>query len=550
MIVHPPTALLFVTDKDDSSLQPLLSYLQNIDHLKLTIEPQMVKDLSTYDVVITENTAAFAGDNEQLTKFVHGGGGWLGLVKLSDKPLPQLFGAQPNPLGPEAELRVLFKTKDHPLATRLPEAIYLRGCHQPLDKTTEDTETVLYADWHYQHSPVLVRRTAGEGQVACTTLQAFGEPAFQQILYRLLRLLAGHFEPHRTYGVGLLGYAQSVGQPHGMGIEATSGLILRAACDLDKERLRQAQEDFSEVKIYDSADGLAKDPEVDVVIVATPPNTHADLSMQMMAAGKHVVCEKPLALNSKETAAMVEMAEKQGVHLSCHQNRRWDVDYLAIKQALTDGLIGDLFYLETFVGGFNHPCGYWHSHDAISGGTTYDWGAHYLDWVVSLMPGPVSTVISTRHNRVWHDVTNADQERIQMRFAGGLEAEFIHSDIAAVRKPKWYLLGTKGAIVGHWRDMTSYEPDPIVYFHEHDIPATEMVPDLTLYHRHHSGQIVAQKLALPEREHYLFHRNLADHLLTGEPIVAPLEDSVRVVGILEAAARSAAKGGTVEVLND
>jgi hypothetical protein len=98
--------------------------------------------------------------------------------------------------------------------------------------------------------------------------------------------------------------------------------------------------------------------------------------------------------------------------------------------------------------------------------------------------------------------------------------------------------------------MTSYEPDPIVYFHEHDIPATEMVPDLTLYHRHHSGQIVAQKLALPEREHYLFHRNLADHLLTGEPIVAPLEDSVRVVGILEAAARSAAKGGTVEVLND
>ena len=550
MIVHPPTAILFVTDKEDSSLQPLFSYLQDIPHLKVAVAPQMVSDLSPYDVVVTENTAAFAGDNEELTKFVHGGGGWLGLVKLSDKPLPQLFGAQPHPLGPEVELRVLFKNKDHPLATRLPEAIYLKGCHQPLDKASEDTETVLYADWHYQHSPVMVRRPAGEGHVVCTTLQAYDNPAFQQILYRLLRLLAGHFEPHRTYGIGLLGYAQSVGQPHGLGTEATPGLILRAACDLDKERLRQAQEDFPEVNIHDSADSLAKDPEVEVVIVATPPNTHADLSLQMMAAGKHVVCEKPLALNSKETAVMVEMAEKQGVHLSCHQNRRWDVDYLAIKQALTDGLIGDLFYLETFVGGFNHPCGYWHSHDEVSGGTTYDWGAHYLDWVVSLMPGQVSTVVSTRHNRVWHDVTNADQERIQIRFAGGLEAEFIHSDIAAVRKPKWYLLGTKGAIVGHWRDVTSYETDPIVYFHEHDIPATEMVPDLTLYHRHHSGQIVAQKLALPQREHYLFHRNLADHLLTGEPIVAPLEDSVRVVAILEAAAKSAAKGGTVEVLND
>jgi predicted dehydrogenase len=237
------------------------------------------------------------------------------------------------------------------------------------------------------------------------------------------------------------------------------------------------------------------------------------------------------------------------VHLSCHQNRRWDVDYLAIKQALAEGLIGELFHLEMFVGGFNHPCGYWHSHDAISGGTAYDWGAHYLDWVVSLIPQEILAVISTRQNRVWHDVTNADQERIQIRFAGGQEAEFIHSDIAAALKPKWYLLGTEGAIVGHWRDVSTYEIDPVLYYHQHTIPATEMAPDLTVHRRHHSGQIVAQKLALPPREHYLFYRNLADHLLSGEPIVAPLEDSVKVVAILEAASRSAAKGGTVEVLD-
>ena len=124
--------------------------------------------------------------------------------------------------------------------------------------------------------------------------------------------------------------------------------------------------------------------------------------------------------------------------------------------------------------GFEHPCGYWHSHDTISGGTTYDWGGHYLDWVVSLIPDRVTSVIGTRQDRVWHDVTNADQERIQIRFAGGQEADFIHSDIAAVRKPKWYLLGTEGAIIGHWRDVTAYETDPVLYYHRHDIPATEM----------------------------------------------------------------------------
>jgi predicted dehydrogenase len=97
--------------------------------------------------------------------------------------------------------------------------------------------------------------------------------------------------------------------------------------------------------------------------------------------------------------------------------------------------------------------------------------------------------------------------------------------------------------------VSAYEIDPILYFEKHPIPATEMPPDLTLHRRHSSGRIVAQELAIPERRHFLFHRNLANHLLTGEPIEAPLEDSVKVVAILEAAARSAAKGGSVEAVD-
>jgi hypothetical protein len=126
----------------------------------------------------------------------------------------------------------------------------------------------------------------------------------------------------------------------------------------------------------------------------------------------------------------------------------------------------------------------------------------------------------------------------------------VHSDIAAVRKPKWYLLGTEGAILGQWQDIATYTVDPVLYFHRHDIPATEMTPDLTLYRRHASGQIVPQKLAQPVRQHYLFHQNLADHLTSGELLVAPLADSVRVVAILEAAKRSAAAGGRPEVVDE
>jgi predicted dehydrogenase len=288
---------------------------------------------------------------------------------------------------------------------------------------------------------------------------------------------------------------------------------------------------------------------VDVVIIATPPNSHAKLATQLLEAGKHVVCEKPLALTRAETETMIETANRNQRLLVTHQNRRWDVDYLAIKQALTEQLLGQLFYVETFVGGYSHPCGYWHSHAPISGGTAYDWGAHYLDWVLSLIPDKPTAVISTRQNRVWHDVTNADQERVQLRFAGGQEAELIHSDIAAIRKPKWYLLGTSGAIVGRWRDITVHEIDPTLYFQTHEIPATEMPPDLTLQRRHRSGQLVEQKLPLPERQHFPFHHNLADHLLTGEPLAVPVEQSAQVVAVLEAANRSASAGGTVEQLD-
>jgi predicted dehydrogenase len=327
-------------------------------------------------------------------------------------------------------------------------------------------------------------------------------------------------------------------------------LALSAVCDLNQDQLDRARSDFPGIKTYESAEVFADAADVDLVIVATPPDTHMRLCLQMMSGGKHVVCEKPLALNRRETDALKEMAAKKGVHLSCHQNRRWDPDYLAIKQSLADGLIGDLFYLESFVGGFHHPCGYWHSHAPVSGGTSYDWGAHYLDWIVSLIPERVETVVATRHKRVWQDVTNADQERIQVRFYGGKEAEFMHSDIAAARKPKWFLLGTEGAIVGNWRDVTSYEFDPDHYYQRHEIPATEMVSDLTVFRRHHSGKVTRLIPAIPDRDHYQFHSNLADHLLLGEPIAAPLSDSVKVVAILEAAARSMAHGGTMEGVDD
>lgn len=549
MFYHPRLSILCIHGSNDTALYPFLRYLQSMPHVLLDTAPALPQNLSDYHAVITAGISLSSQNSRALQQYVNAGGGVLALVREPYKKTPDLLGVKTSEPGPACELRIVFQNNCHPIARRLPDAGFLTCPYLTFENSAPETETILYADWHYHHSPMLVARAVGSGRIICTTLQAYDNRFLQQILYRCLLHLTGRSDNEKMLGVGILGYAPSVGKLHCLGIAATSGLSLAAICDLSEERRAQAHQDFPNVRILHTAEALAEDTHVDLIIIATPPNTHARLCLQMMAAGKHVVCEKPLAMTRQETAAMLNMAHEKNVHLSCHQNRRFDVDYRAIQQALEEGLIGDLFYMETFVGGFEHPCGYWHSHEPISGGTAYDWGGHFIDWIVSLISDRAKAVIGTRHKRVWHDVTNADQERVQIRFAGGQEAEFMHSDIAAFRKPKWFLLGTKGAIIGSWRNESVYKLDPVLYYHEEKIPRTELTPDLTLFRRHHSGPIVEQKLALPPRQDFLFHRNLADHLLTGEPLVAPLEQSVRVVAILEAAARSALKGGTVEVLD-
>jgi len=563
MKAHPPIKVLVVParpgfgpqggGRSPDGIGPLgavVAYWSSMPHVHVDCRASLPEDLGGADVVVTEGADLDEPALSSLERFVHAGGGWLAFVDERDVRLPPLFGVQPAAPLPATEVRVRLASPADSLVVRLSDEIYIPGPFRAFDEAVAgDVEVVARADWQYRRLPVLVRRAVGGGQAACTILGGLDHPGVQQLLYRVLRALAGQPLQPEALRVGLIGYPPWVGRVHGEGISATPGLELRVIADLDPGRREEASRDFPGIEVDTSGEGIAANAEVDLVVVTTPPDSHARLALQMLAAGKHVVCEKPLALTTAETDAMAAEATARGLHLGCHQNRRWDVDYRAIRQARDEGLLGDLFYLETFVGGFAHPCGRWHSHAPVSGGTAYDWGAHYLDWIVSLIPDRIVGVTGTAHKRVWHDVTNADQERIGIRFAGGQEAEFLHSDIAAVRKPKWYVLGTAGAIVGNWRDATSYEPDPVVYYHRHDYPATEVPPDLRLYRRHASGHLLAQELAVPTREPHGFHRNLADHLLTGEPLVAPLEDSMKVVAILEAAARSAARGGAVEMVD-
>jgi len=420
------------------------------------------------------------------------------------------------------------------------EAVYLLGRVPP------DAEVLWRTSWRYTLYTLAYTRSYGQGLVFCTTLGSQPEtqthPVFQQMIARATRYVSGVEAQEHPARVAMIGYGV-IGFEHGSAISSVPGLEYALVCDRNEERLAVAQQAFPGVRTCTDLEQVAEDLDIDLVIVSTPPNTHATISMQMLRAGKHVVSEKPFCLTTAEADEMIELAREQQRALTVYQCRRWDPDFLAIQQMLKRDVIGAVFHMETFIGGYAHPCDYWHSHEPISGGVFYDWGAHYLDWILQLIPDPVVSVRGIEHKRVWHDVTNADQSSVYLRFAGGQEAEFMHSDIAAAMKAKWYILGERGAIVGHWRQETvktrRWSGDLI----EQRLAPSEALPDLHVFTRDLSGAIHEQHQTLPAAPLHAFHRNLANHLHSSEPLAVPPEESRRNIMVMEAAKRSAERGG-------
>jgi scyllo-inositol 2-dehydrogenase (NADP+) len=449
-------------------------------------------------------------------------------------------GLLPGRLLPPHDVRVRPGPDAAEVAARWgAEELVLHGGWPLQDKVADDVEQLLTAGSGLTRHPVATWRPAT--RVGVLTLGSspalLDEPAFARLVHRLLRHLAGHRDgaPVR---VGMLGYG-AIGSEHAAAIARTPGLELVVVADPDGARVAAAQAYAPGVRGHRSSEGLLADDAVDLVVVSTPPNTHAEQVLRALAAGKHVVVEKPFCLTAEEADRQIAAASAAGLTLAVYQNRRWDSDYLALRAAVRAGRLGEVFHVETFVGGYDHPCNFWHSDAEVSGGAIYDWGSHYLDWVLDLLPQSVEWVSATAHKRVWHDVTNADHTRVLLHFVDGVEAEFTSSDLAAARKPKFYVLGTQGALVGDWQQERVVSRSPIGLVAE-DRFAVSDAPSLLTLHATDGSYTVLAPVAPPPQP---FHRELADQLLSGWPMSVTPDGSRRTIAVMQAATLSAADGG-------
>jgi scyllo-inositol 2-dehydrogenase (NADP+) len=514
--------------------RPLLRALEATQHFTVDVVTD-AENLSIHSAKVllaASDHALRPGHASRLTDFVRGGGGLVLLhgtlaMWAESGELGELAGWAPSGPGPLTEL-VIRPDPSHAVTSRLGAELKVRDELYFSEGAPGDASVLLRASWRFTEQVVAYERRVGDGHFAHVGLghdpSTYELEAFQKLVQRTLMFAAGHTAAP-TEGVGLVGYG-AIAEVHARSITATPGLMVAGVADLSDERRKTAARDWS-VPTYARAEDMLDDPEVGLVVVGTPPSVHSDAVLAALRAGKHVVCEKPFALRVEEVDRMIDAAAAHHRVLTVFQSRRWDPDYLALRDVVRSGRIGEAFYMESFIGGHDHPCDFWHSHEPISGGTIYDWGSHYFDWILQLIPDSVRTISANAHKRVWHDVTNSDQVRVDLTFAGGAQASFLQSDIAAARKPKWYVLGTRGAVVGEWQT----ESIPA------DFPARVKV------FRAADGGSHEELLALAPRDDHGFYRNLADHLGWDEPLAVTPHEARRTVAVMEAATESIAQGG-------
>lgn len=251
-------------------------------------------------------------------------------------------------------------------------------------------------------------------------------------------------------GVGIIGFGR-IGAEHAGWLAQCKDITPVAVADGTPARQDLARR--RGLRVYTTVEQLLDDRDVQAILVATPTAMHFDHAMTALAAGKHVLVEKPMALDLPQSCKLAEEAAARKLVLSVFHNRRWDLDYLTVRQAVQSGAMGKLINVESRLGQWSSCVGpaakeyrpNWRNEASFGGGGLYDWGSHFVDqlWRLLWPARPIRVYAQLRGN-VWsHDCD--DFARVAVDFDNGV-AGLVEINTTTTRPlPRWHLDGTLGS---------------------------------------------------------------------------------------------------------
>lgn len=295
---------------------------------------------------------------------------------------------------------------------------------------------------------------------------------------------------------------------------------------------------------YDSFDAVLSDKNVDIITVAIPNDQHKEVVIRALEAGKNVICEKPVALCSADLTDMINAANKAGKIFSVHQNRRFDVDTLAIKKLYESGEIGEVFNIESRVHGSRGIPSDWRGMKKYGGGMIYDWGIHLIDQILQIVPSKIDTVFC----RLDHITNNEvdDGFKLELMFENGCRAYIELGTYNFISLPRFYMQGMKGtALISDWRE--NCKVTKCKAWHESDVMPVETAAGLTktMAPRDHIT-VDEYECERPVSDVHDYYRNFVKAIDGIEPQMVTHAEMMLDMKVMEAAFESARLGQVIK----
>ncbi|MDF8333838.1 oxidoreductase [Novosphingobium cyanobacteriorum] len=333
-----------------------------------------------------------------------------------------------------------------------------------------------------------------------------------------------------TIGVALVGYGFAGRTFHAPLIGAEPALALRVVVSSQPDKVLA---DLPEVVVLpDLASALARG-DIDLVVIATPNDSHVPLARAAIAAGKHVVVDKPIAPTFAEAQALAAQAKAAGVNLSVFHNRRWDSDFLSVKAAIEGGAVGTVAHFESHFDRFRPTVrDRWRENAGPASGVWFDLGPHLVDQALMLFGRPERIMASMAQQRPWAEAT--DWAHVVLEYAQ-LRVVLHAGMLVAGGAPRFVVHGSGGSLVKQGMDRQEAQ---LVSGMRPGAPGWGLDDDAPALHTPDSVQAV-QSCPGDQRE---FYRQLTLALKGMESDSVTIQQSLAVAEIVELAEKAAITG--------
>lgn len=298
------------------------------------------------------------------------------------------------------------------------------------------------------------------------------------------------------------------------------------------------------IRAYGSFEEVLEDRSVDLVTVAIPNDQHESVCIRAMEAGKNVICEKPVTLTVESLERMIDTSRKTGKVFSVHQNRRWDVDFLAMKALDRSGDLGKLIRIESRIHGSRGIPSDWRGLKPYGGGMLYDWGVHLIDQVMQIITEPVVNVLC-RFDHITNEEVD-DGFRLDLTFESGKTAYVEVGTYNFIKMPRFYGRFEKGtALLQNWRD-----PARVVectHWHESEVVPVETAAGLTKTMAPRDELTTkTYELPIPVSDVHDYYRNFVKAIRGEETQLVTHEEMLRVLKVISLGFESAEKNQAID----